>query len=372
MAYPPRPDNNMNLKANMNRAELHDRILGSLSLAGMGDALGAPTEQWSIDEILSFHGGLVAAFHTPTEDTFAGANKGLRGEVTDDASQMYYLARALVAAGGSLDQPAWLACLLAWVDTSPKATFMGPSTAAIVKAIKEGSDLSLVGVIGQSRRKMTTVGTTNGAAMRVAPAGLVHPGQIEAACQQAFVTCLPSHDTDVAISAACSVAAATSVALLTDSIDEVISAAVHGGHLGEQLGRQHARSVAGPKYLGRLRLALSIAAEASSDMDFMTRIEEVVGNSVLAAESVPAALAVVAYAKGDPLRTIAIASSMGNDTDSIATMAGGIVGALVGNVRLPIDLLREFRAANARDFDLDAIAGGLCDIAWRRLQQAPR
>lgn len=356
----------------MNRTGLHDRILGSLSLAGMGDALGAPTEQWSIDEIEQSHRGLVTTFHTPPEDTFAGANNGLRAEVTDDASQMYYLARALIAADGSLDRAGWLTCLLDWVDTSPKAAFMGPSTAAIVKAIKEGSDLSLVGVIGRSRRKMTTVGTTNGAAMRVAPAGLVHPGQVEGACRQAFITCLPSHDTDVAISAACSIAAATSVALLTDSLDEVIAAAVEGGQVGERLARHGARLVAGPRYAARLRLALSIAAGTTSDREFMTRIEEVVGNSVLAAESVPAALAVVAYAKGDPLRTIAIASSMGNDTDSIATMAGAIVGALVGNGRLPPDLLEEFRTANAADYDLDAIAGGLCDIALRRLQTAPR
>ncbi len=356
----------------MNRSSLHNRILGSLSLAGMGDALGAPTEQWSIDEIENHYGGLVTAFHAPPEDTFAGANEGLRAEVTDDASQMYYLARALVASGGSLDRDAWLACLLDWVDTSPKATFMGPSTAAIVKAIKEGSDLSLVGVIGRSRRKMTTVGTTNGSAMRVAPAGLVYPGQVEAACQQAFVTCLPSHDTEVAISAACSVAAATSVALLSDSLEEVIAAALHGAQVGERLGREGARTVAGPRYLGRLRLALSIAAEAPSDRAFMTRIEEVVGNSVLAAESVPAALAVVAYAKGDPLRTIAIASSMGNDTDSIATMAGAIVGALMGNDRLPADLLQEFRAANAHEFDLDAMADGLCGIAFGRLEASGR
>jgi ADP-ribosylglycohydrolase len=100
----------------------------------------------------------------------------------------------------------------------------------------------------------------------------------------------------------------------------------------------------------------------------MRRIEQVVGNSVLAAESVPAAIALVAYAKGDPLRTIAIGASMGNDTDSIATMAGAIVGALVGNARLPQKLLVEFRAANAADFDLDAIAAALATIATRRLQ----
>jgi ADP-ribosylglycohydrolase len=98
-------------------------------------------------------------------------------------------------------------------------------------------------------------------------------------------------------------------------------------------------------------------------------MERTVGNSVLAAESVPAAIGVVAYAKGDPLRTIALSASIGNDTDSIATMAGAIVGAWVGTHALPQALMAEFRAANAAEFDLDELASGLSDIAWRNLQQ---
>lgn len=353
----------------MDQNTLRDRILGSLALAGMGDALGAPTEQWTIDEIAARHGGLVMRFEVPPEDTFAGANAGRRGEVTDDASQMYYLARALVAAGGTLAHEGWVNCLLDWVRTSPKAGFMGPSTAGIVKALQEGGDTDSVGVIGRSRRKMTTVGTTNGAAMRVAPAALVHPGDIEAACEQALVTCLPSHDTEVAISAACSVAAAVAQALVSPSLDAVIEASLAGARLGEQHARRQARSVAGPSYLARLQMALDIASNAHrGDYAFLRRMESTVGNSVLAAESVPAALGVVLYAQGDPLRTIALCASIGNDTDSIATMAGAIVGAWTGCSALPQALLAEFRAANAAEFDLDELAAGLCEIGWRNLQ----
>lgn len=352
-------------KNKLQKNGLRDRILASLSLAGMGDALGAPTEQWSIDEIAAAYGGLVTRFEPPPEDTFAGANAGKRAEVTDDASQMYYLARAIIGGDGRLDHDAWVACLLDWVHTSPKAAFMGPSTAGIVKALQEGDDTAGVGVIGRSRRKMTTVGTTNGAAMRVAPAGLIHPGDVGAACRQALVTCLPSHDTTVAISAACSVAAAVSQALVSVDVDAVIEASLHGARIGEQLAREHARSVAGASYLARLELAIRIARDARDDHAFMRQIEALVGNSVLAAESVPAAVGVVVYAKADPLRTIALGASIGNDTDSIATIAGAIAGASAGTAALPQALLAEFRAANDADFDLDALAAGLADIAWR-------
>ncbi|ROZ62738.1 ADP-ribosylglycohydrolase family protein [Ramlibacter sp. WS9] len=349
----------------MNQDMIQDRILASLTLAGMGDALGAPTEQWSIAEIAAKYGGLVTSFGEPPEDTFAGANEGRCAEVTDDASQMYYLARALIVAGGTLDYEGWVDCLLDWAGTSPKAGFMGPSTAGMVKALQEGSDTARVGIIGRSSRKMTSVGITNGAAMRVAPVGLIFPGDIERACKQALVTCLPSHDTDIAISAACSVAAAVAQAVVPGRLEDVIAAAVRGADRGEQLAKEHARIVPGASYRARLDLALNIACKATDDMTFMTDIERLVGNSVLAAESVPAALAVVLYAKGDPMRTISVAASMGNDTDSIATMAGSIVGAMAGTRDLPPKLVSEFRQANARDFDLDTMASGLAGIAWR-------
>jgi ADP-ribosylglycohydrolase len=351
----------------LNQDMLQDRILGSLTLAGMGDALGAPTEQWSIAEIAAKYGGLVTSFGEPPEDTFAGANEGRRAEVTDDASQMYYLARALIAADGKLGYDGWVDCLLDWAGTSPKAGFMGPSTAGMVKALQEGSDTARVGIIGRSSRKMTSVGITNGAAMRVAPVGLIFPGDIERACAQALVTCLPSHDTDIAISAACSVAAAVAQAMVSGPLDDVIAAAVRGADRGEQLAREHARTVPGASYRARLDLALGIAGQAGDDMSFMKDIERLVGNSVLAAESVPAALAVVLYARGDPMRTISIAASMGNDTDSIATMAGAIVGAMAGTRGLPPALVAEFRQANSRDFDLDTMAAGLAGIARRQL-----
>ncbi|MFZ6773916.1 ADP-ribosylglycohydrolase family protein [Undibacterium sp. SXout7W] len=348
--------------------QLKDRIFASLALAGMGDALGAPTEQWTIDEIRSTHGGLVTAFTAPTADTFAGAQNGKYAEVTDDASQMYFLARAMIAGHGPLDQEHWINCLLDWAQHSPKAGFMGPSTESMVKALLDGSDTAKVGVIGNSLRKMTTVGTTNGAAMRVAPAGMIFPGNIEAACQQALITCLPSHDTDVAISAACAIAAAVSKALVSGTLREVIAASLEGGKIGEQLAAQHARIVAGPHFLSRLEMALQIADESTSDYAFMMKMEKLVGNSVLAAESVPAALGVVAYANGDPMRTISICASIGNDTDSIATMAGSIVGAMAGTAALPQQLLAEFISANAAEFDLDALAMGLADIAFKNVE----
>ncbi|HSW04074.1 ADP-ribosylglycohydrolase family protein [Aquabacterium sp.] len=347
--------------------DLHDRIFGALCLAGMGDALGAPTEQWTLDEIRACHGGLVTGFVEPQPDTFAGALGGRRAEVTDDTSQLVYLARALVAGGGSIDGEGWRRCLLDWAATSPKAGFMGPSTAQMVAALQRGDDGSRVGTIGHSLRKMTTVGNTNGAAMRVAACGLVHPGDITAACEQAFVTCLPSHDTDVAIASACAIAAGVAIALVSDALQPVVEACIAGAALGERLGRERARCIAGPRLPVRLQMALDIAVAARDDLDFMQQMEWRVGNSVLAAESVPAAIGLLAYAQGDPQRTISIGASMGNDTDTIATMAGALCGALVGARALPAGLRDEFLAVNEPVYALQPLATALARIAEARL-----
>ena len=85
---------------------------------------------------------------------------------------------------------------------------LGVGGGADIPALEACSgDPSKVGVVGTSDRQMCKMGATNGSSMRVAPAGLVHPGDIEGACQTALITCLPSHNTQIAISAACAIAA---------------------------------------------------------------------------------------------------------------------------------------------------------------------
>jgi ADP-ribosylglycohydrolase len=243
---------------------------------------------------------------------------------------------------------------------------MGPSTAAIVAAWREGRDPATVGVIGQSTRKMSSIGNTNGAAMRVAPIGLLHPNDIEGSCAQALVTCLPAHDTDVAISAACVIAAACSVAVGGASLERVIEAAIEGAERGEQLGRRYARRVAGPRLSRRLERALIIATGGLAERPFLEALEEEIGNSVLAAESVPSALAIVLYARADPMRSVALCATAGNDTDSMATMAGAIAGAMAGSSELPPHLLSQFEQANRVHYDLSAMADAMGRLAYGR------
>ena len=80
----------------MMNSKYYDRILGSLALAGIGDAMGAATELWSTAEIYEEYGGAVTKFYKPPLDTFAGVNKAGAGQITDDFSQMVFLTETLI------------------------------------------------------------------------------------------------------------------------------------------------------------------------------------------------------------------------------------------------------------------------------------
>ncbi|MCB0082451.1 MAG: ADP-ribosylglycohydrolase family protein, partial [Caldilineaceae bacterium] len=60
-------------------------------------------------------------------------------------------------------------------------------------------------------------------------------------------------------------------------------------------------------------------------------------------------------------------TNIGNDTDTIAAIAGSLAGALRGISALPQDMFQTFKSANAHEFDVEELARGLTEIAQRRL-----
>jgi ADP-ribosylglycohydrolase len=345
------------------RDHFYDRVLGCLTAASMGDAMGSATEQWATHEIVARYGAPIREFHVPPPDSWSAGNKA--AELTDDASMMFALAEAIVGAGGTLTTEQWVQALLHWADTSPMARMMGPSTSAVVQALREGRDPANVGTVYNTRRQVTRMGSTNGAAMRIAPAGLIHPGDVEGAVHEALVSCLPTHNTHIGISAAAAIAAGVAEAITPGAgVYSVARACVRGARLGEELGIRQARWIAGPSVPRRIELAISLAARAQSFMGALELLRDYLGCSVAAAESVPVAIGLFVYAGGDPLESVAGGANIGDDTDTIACMAGALAGALSGFRAIPPDLYRTLRAAN--DVDIEQIASGLAEVAAMR------
>lgn len=352
----------------LSREHLYNRILGSLVTSGLGDALGAATEQWRTGEIVLAHGGLLRTLVKPPVDTFSAGNEA--GQVTDDTSQAYYLAQSLIKNDGAMTPEIWKQTLIRWADESPHRTAMGPTTRLMVEAWQKGEDTSRIATVGASTRKLSSFGTTNGAAMRIAPVGLVHPGDVESACQTALATCLPTHDTQIAIAGACAIAAGVADALRPEAdVFSVARACLEGARRGEELGKEHARWVPGPSIPLRIELAVELALKARSMEEALALLEGYIGNGVAMADSAPTAVGLFVFAGGDPLESIVGGANIGNDTDTIAAMSGALAGALRGFRAVPPDLLASLREANP-EFDLETLAQGLTDVAWRNVKSS--
>lgn len=332
----------------MEQDVLYDKILGALATACIGDALGAPTEQRSIEEIRQTWKGRVESFMEPPADAPFAKGRG-QAQITDDASQMLCLVDAYIEGRGGITPELVAAAILRWSenpDYCPR--FAGPTTRASLERLRGGADPNTAGRVG----RLTSEGTTNGSSMRVAPAGLANPGDPEAAVRDALITCLPTHGTNLAISGAACIAAAVSVAVVPQThFLDVIRVARWGAAEGDRLGRKHGREVAGPSVERRLDLALEIAAKAVDLDEAVASIAATVGTGLHVSEAVPAAVGIFYAAAGDPFLSVVGGANAGDDTDTVACMAGSIAGAFCGFGAVPKDLYDQVVGAN--DLDLE-------------------
>ena len=211
---------------------LYEKILGCLMASAIGDAMGSPTEAMCKEEILERYGGRIEGFVDGSDNPYALGNHV--GEITDDASQMYEMAQSIIACNGILTVKAAAEAIIRWSESYPKyyPRNAGPTTSHVIAALKVGEDPVKIGKQGKVYQR----GTTNGAAMRVAAAGLTKPGDYNRAIQNAIAMCTPSHGTQHAFSGACAIACGISEALLDSATTvSIVKACFYGARKGEEL-----------------------------------------------------------------------------------------------------------------------------------------
>lgn len=346
----------------MDRQVLYDRILGSLAGACIGDALGAPTEQRSRGQIQQLWGSRIETFVDPPEDALYAAGRRA-GQMTDDSSQLLRLADAYVANGGVLTAAGVAAMLTDWSTTEYFPRFAGPSTRRAIDALREGADPEIQGAAGTGSE-----GTTNGAAMRVAPAGLRHPGDPDSACRDALTSCRPSHLTTTGVAGAAAIAAAVSVAMVPGAgLLAVVDAARRGAAEGARLGRLHGRDAPGPDVARRIDLAVSEAVHAPSFDAAVDAVASTVGTGLPMAEAVPAVVGIFLAAEGDPFLCCVGGANAGDDTDTVACMAGALSGAFRGFGAIPPQLYSAVVQVN--QLDLEARAHAFTELVLKDLDR---
>ena len=222
--------------------DLYDRVLGCLLAAGMGDGIGAPTEGLSQDEIAAEYGKAVETFEDGSQNFYSLGNDV--AEVTDDASQMYEMAKEIVSCGGVMTPQAAARAVVRWSESYPKyyPRNAGPTTSLVIEDLKNGADPIAAGMQGRRYGR----GTSNGASMRVAAAGLTAVGDREKAIANAVAMSRPTHGTQHAFSGACAIACGVTEALKEDAdVLSIVQACLYGARRGEEIGLATARRASG-------------------------------------------------------------------------------------------------------------------------------
>jgi|BioPla2DNA2_1021312.scaffolds.fasta_scaffold06729_2 ADP-ribosylglycohydrolase len=329
---------------------LKEKILGCLLGAAIGDAMGAATEMRTTEQIKEFFGEKVTTFIAPPMDTFARGNKP--GQVTDDFS-IAYVAIETILENGKINDEVAKEALLRWGDIEEFfSRFAGPTTRAAIEALRTG-----VPVEDKWGFKLVCENdkATNGAAMKASPLATLSLGDVDKAFMNSMILSMPTHDNNTALSGAALVACATATALNEGStLDDILESALEGAKKGDDYGRKNAKTLSNPSVYEKSKLAIAYAANSENMDDLIEIVADIVGTSVYAYDSVPAAIAFVAKLKDDPMEPIIAAVNVGNDTDSIATIVGGIAGALLGYKAFPSEYLDIINEANG--YDLEKLA----------------
>ncbi|AZO00556.1 ADP-ribosylglycohydrolase family protein [Mesorhizobium sp. M9A.F.Ca.ET.002.03.1.2] len=327
-------------------AETIDRAMGALIGGALGDALGMPTQLLSPARIAELYGH-VEDFVAPVADH--PVSKGLAaGTITDDTEQALLLGRILVVSGDGFDHTGWVNALLEWereVKARGSYDLLGPSTKRAIDAINDGVPAEEAGRSGD----------TNGAAMRIAPVGIMMPLEpLDALVAKVAETCRATHNTSIAIASAAAVAAAVSSGVAGDDWRTALDLAVTAARRGAALGHW----VTGGDIAARIDWARGLV-RGKPVTDGIRLIVDLVGTGVASQESVPAAFAVLEIAGGDPWRAAVISANLGGDTDTIGAIAAGIAGACAGFCRLPqehIARLKGIDIAQVRALAADLVA----------------
>ncbi|TEB09239.1 ADP-ribosylglycohydrolase family protein [Pelotomaculum propionicicum] len=305
---------------------MFDKIQGSLFGAAIGSAMGSATAFRSMEQIHEKFHGYVTDFFQPPDDTFARGQEA--GEVSGDFYHTYILAKHLVAAGGQASKELGEAALITWAE-QPRwfEAFADPTTRHVINKLKSST------LPPRHRLYMSHYFalSANGAAVKIFPVGLMRPGQIEKALDDAIAVSMAVYDDAYSISGACAIAAAVCEAMKPGSkLYDVVQAGLYGAREGERRGREIARQYPGPSVRKRMEMAIEIGLRSGSVQSKMAELADCIGSGIAVAEAVPAVFGLLVANGGNTMDSIYSGVNIGNDTTAAATMLGAITGALHG------------------------------------------
>jgi ADP-ribosylglycohydrolase len=317
---------------------LLDAVYGCLIGGAIGDALGAPVENWHYADIRERHGKVEHFMPQPARVERPGGGKP--GMVTDDSTLRHYLCCAIADKGGRIGPDDYAR---AWLDKlNPDRLFI--TERIVLEKLKLGMSPWVTGR-GQP--------LADAAIMCISPVGIINAGDPAQAYQDGYVLAL-IHQDGIECDAAATVAAGVAAAFSDRATVSSVLASM----------REHCSYE-----IGRLLEMASALAETSADPDHF--VEQFYATlldrsfplppaeqwdrdrsvSPTSREVLPAVAGLLQLCGSDANRCLSEAASFGRDADTIATVAGGLIGALHGARALRRDWIEQCEQANEDLFD---------------------
>ena len=327
-----------------------DRCVGSLLAGALGDGLGVGAEGMSRAQILARYGpaGVV--------DLPEGGARW-----SDDTQLTFVVGESLVARGGRFDPADFVSRLIRWL---PEGRGVGHATRAAIHLLEEGRRWDSVGPEVNS--------SGNGAAMRTAPVGLLHAldPTPTALLGDAVRFALPTHGGEIGVAGAVAMAAGVGYlvrrgAAGATSLDPVAFIDLMVAAIAEiETAPTPTRRPSGTSIYLRDRLR---AIPSWLDRDPADVFDET-WTGAFALESVPAAVYAFLRSPGDPSSVLLTAANASHDTDTIASMAGNLLGAWLGAKALA-SALPEWWGRIERSPELARLGGALATLGWAAVPQ---
>lgn len=322
----------------------YNRILGTLVGVAVGDAMGMPSEMWSQKRIKDYFGEITDFIQSPLENEISGGFRAF--ETTDDSIVTMQVAQMLIETVGKPNPLDLVSKIQNWAKENPKSkTVIGPSTRRAFEQIAAGIPLAEAGKFGE----------TNGAAMRISPVGSIcNYEDMQRLTEMVAGICMATHNTSVAISGACAVAAAVSHGVAgNQNMEEMLEVAVNAAEYGMQYGYD----VCSASVAEKIKLAAGLSRDIVEDKEFLYKVYSLIGTGLPTSESVPAAIAIAYRAKNDILKCARMCANIGGDTDTIGAIACGICGAHIGIENIPEEVVVKIKEENK--FAFEDLAMGL-------------
>ena len=285
---------------------LTDRARGCLAGLAIGDALGAPTEGKTPDQIHQRWGRVT--------DYVSDDPTG-----TDDTEYAVFSAQTLLRYGRGLTSvqmaDAWRTHICSQTGAFKGAGF---SELLAIRNLREG--------LGPPHSGEHLHSWSDGLAMRVAPFGIVSPGDPEEAARLAEIDGVVSHAGEGLLGGR-AVAAAIASAMTGTTVEASTQAALS--------------VIPGDSWTARaITEAVEIGNSVSSVWDALTPLHAALVPAAypwadLGPEAVGLAFGLLAASRGSFVDAVLGGANIGRDTDTIAAIAGAVLGAQLGVDPLP-------------------------------------